>query len=42
MANATLIGRNRDKLSKKEDEYDFVFEDTIDFVGQDVIQQTLR
>ena len=29
------------KAKKKEDEYDFVFEDTIDFVSQEVLQQKL-
>lgn len=43
VGHATMIGRNRDKLNKKqEDEYDFVFEDTIEFVSQEVLQQKLR
>lgn len=28
--------------NKTEDQYDFVFEDTIDFVSQEVLQQNLR
>lgn len=38
-----MTGHNQDKLSKKpNDEYDFVFEDTIDFVSQEILQQKLR
>lgn len=31
----------KSKAKKQEDEYDFVFEDTIDFVSQEVLQQKL-
>lgn len=31
----------KSKDKKKEDEYDFVFEDSIDFVSQEVLQQKL-
>ena len=31
----------KSKEKSKADEYDFVFEDTIDFVSQEVLQQKL-
>lgn len=31
----------KSKNKKKEDDYDFVFEDSIDFVSQEVLQQKL-
>lgn len=40
VGHASMVTKTGAK--KQEDEYDFVFEDTIDFVSQEVLQQKLR
>ena len=37
-----MVRGSKKSSKKEEDEYDFVFEDTIDFVSQEVLQQKLR